>query len=166
LTGSQGVARTINLRERGVSDEGKLGSVTNHLEISTLLLSSHGELIPDVHPVTILAVNSLATNLDLNLGNKLLTGEVQPTSINTSCTITTREGSDAHELVNLRESHLQIGSVSKVTISGDNALNSASKIGLAVESLLNRFDGKVCVPSVSDLPEGDLRITCEVNILR
>jgi hypothetical protein len=63
-------------------------------------------------------------------------------------------------LVNLRESHLQIGSVSKVTISGDNALNSASEIGLAVKSLLNRFDGKVSVPSVSYLPESDLRITC------
>ena len=55
---------------------------------------------------------------------------------------------------------MQVGSVSKITVSGDNALDSASKIGLAVESLLNRFDGKVSVSSVSDLPEGDLRITC------
>jgi hypothetical protein len=76
LTGSQGVARAINLRERGISDEGKLGSVTNHLEISTLLLSSHCELVPDVHPVTILAVNSLTTDLNLNLSNELLTGEI------------------------------------------------------------------------------------------
>jgi hypothetical protein len=45
-------------------------------------------------------------------------------------------------------------------------LNSASKIGLAVESLLNWFNGKVSVSSVGDLPEGDLRITCKVNILR
>jgi hypothetical protein len=95
----------------------------------------------------------------------LLTGVVQPTSINARL-IASCEGSNTHELVNLRESHLQICSVSKITISGDNALNSASEIGLAVKSLLNRFDGKVSVPSVSDLPEGDLRITCEVNILR
>ena len=83
LAGSQGVARAIDLRERGIGDEGELGGVTNHLEVSTLLLSSHGELIPDVHPVTILTVNSLATNLNLNLSNKLLTGEVQPTGIDT-----------------------------------------------------------------------------------
>jgi hypothetical protein len=83
LTGSQGVAGAINLRERGISDEGELGGVTNHLEITSLLLRGHGELVPDVHPVTILAVNSLATDLNLNLSNELLTGEVQPTSINT-----------------------------------------------------------------------------------
>ena len=165
LTGSQGVARTINLRERGISDEGKLGCVTNHLEITTLLLSSHGELIPDVHPVTILAINSLTTNFDLNLSNELLTGEVQPTGINTVSNASS-EGSNAHELIDLRKSHLQICSISKISVSRDNALDSSSKIGLAVESLLDRFDGKVCVPSVSDLPEGDLRITCKVNILR
>jgi hypothetical protein len=76
LTGSQGVARRLNIRERRISDEGKLGSVTNHLEVSTLLLRGHCELVPDVHPVTILTVNALTTNLDLNLSNKLLTGEI------------------------------------------------------------------------------------------
>jgi hypothetical protein len=76
LTRSQGVTRGLNIRERRISDEGKLSGVTNHLEVSTLLLRSHGELIPDVHPVTILTVDSLTTNLDLNLSNKLLTGEV------------------------------------------------------------------------------------------
>jgi hypothetical protein len=105
LTGSQGVARTINLRERGVSDEGKLGGVTNHLEITLLLLRCHGELVPDVHPVTILAINSLTTNLNLNLGNELLTGEVQPTGIDTG-TGANSEGSNSHELVDLGESHL------------------------------------------------------------
>jgi hypothetical protein len=159
LAGSQRVARAINLRERGIGDEGKLGDVTNHLEVATLLLSSHCELIPDVHPVTILTVNSLTTNLNLNLSNDLLTGEVQPTSINTRSGVNGK-GSSAHKLVDLGESHLQIGSVSKVTVSGDDALDSASKIGLTVESLLNRLDGKVSISSVSDLPEGDLRITC------
>jgi hypothetical protein len=76
LTRSQGVTRGLNIRERRISDEGKLSGVTNHLEVSTLLLRGHGELIPDVHPVTILTVDSLTTNLDLNLSNKLLTGEV------------------------------------------------------------------------------------------
>jgi len=76
LAGGQGVARGLNLRERGIGDEGKLGGVTNHLEVSALLLRSHCELVPDVHPVTVLAVNALATNLNLNLGDELFTGEI------------------------------------------------------------------------------------------
>jgi hypothetical protein len=52
-----------------------------------------------------LAINSLTTNLNLNLGNKLLTGEVQPTGIDTG-TGTNSEGSNSHELVDLGESHL------------------------------------------------------------
>jgi len=30
---------------------------------------------------------------------------------------------------------------------------------LSIESLLNRFDRKICVPAIGDLPESDLRIT-------
>ena len=112
-----------------------------------------------MHPVTILAINSLTTDLNLNLSDELLAGVVQPTGINTGSNARDK-GGNAHELVDLGKSHLQIGSVSEVTVSGDDALNSSSKIGLAVKSLLNRFDGKVSVPSVSYLPEGDLRITC------
>jgi hypothetical protein len=76
LTGGKGVTRAVNIRERGISDEGKLGCVANHLEVAALLLSSHGELIPDVHPVTILAIDALATNLNLNLSDELLAGEI------------------------------------------------------------------------------------------
>jgi hypothetical protein len=76
LTRSQRVAWALNIRERRVSDEGKLGGVTNHLEITAGLFSSQGKLAPDVHPVTILAVDSLTTDFNLNLGDKLLAGEI------------------------------------------------------------------------------------------
>jgi len=66
-------ARTRHISEVGVSDVGKLGGVTNELEVAALLLRREGKLVPDVHPVTVLAVNALATNLNLNLGNELLT---------------------------------------------------------------------------------------------
>jgi hypothetical protein len=164
LSGGKGVARTIDLSERGVSDEGKLGGVTNHLEVSSLLLGGHGKLVPDVHPVTILAVNSLASNFDLNLGNKLLTREVQPTSINTSSR-TLRVSSDTHKLVNLGKSNLKIGSVSQITISADGAGHVASKVSLTIESLLNRFNSKVCIPAICHLPESDLRISSKVHVL-
>jgi hypothetical protein len=101
LTGSQGVARGLNIRERGISDEGKLSGVTNHLEVTSLLLRGHSELIPDVHPVTILTINSLTTNLDLNLGNELLTGVIQPTGIDTGV-LASGVVSETHKLVDLR----------------------------------------------------------------
>jgi len=76
LAGSKRVTRAVNVRERGVSDEGKLGGVPNHLEIAALLLRSHGELVPDMHPVTILAIDALATNLNFNLSDELFAGEI------------------------------------------------------------------------------------------
>jgi len=69
-TGSS--TRTRNRCKERISDIGELSSVTNQLEVSTLLLRGHGKLVPDMHPITILTVNTLTTNLDLNLGNKLL----------------------------------------------------------------------------------------------
>ena len=74
--GRGGGARTRHSSECGVGDVGKLGGVTNHLEVARLLLLGEGQLVPDVHPVTILAVNALTTNLNLNLGNQLLTNEI------------------------------------------------------------------------------------------
>ena len=62
-------ARALDAGEGGVSDVGELSGVSNHLEISTLLLGRHGELVPDVHPVAVLAIDALATNLHLNLGD-------------------------------------------------------------------------------------------------
>ena len=164
LAGSLGVARTIDISEGGIGDEGKLSGVTNHLEVATGLLRGHGELVPDVHPVTILAVNALATNLNLNLGDELLSGVIQPTGINASV-VGNGVSTNTHQLVDLGKSHLKISAVGKITITADRALDTTTEIGLSVEGLLNRFNSKVGVTSVSDLPEGDLRITSEIYVL-
>jgi hypothetical protein len=76
LTGGRRVARAINIGERRIRDERKLTGVSNHLEVPTLLLGRHRELIPDVHPVTVLAIDALTSDLNLNLSYKLLSGEV------------------------------------------------------------------------------------------
>ena len=73
---SRGSAGTSDISEGGVGDVGELSGVANHLVVSLLLLRGEGKLVPDVHPVTILAVNSLATNLNLDLSDELLSGEV------------------------------------------------------------------------------------------
>ena len=75
LRGS-GVARTVDIGEAGVGEVGKLGGVANHLVVATLLLLGESELVPDVHPVAILAVDALATNLNLDGLDKLLSREI------------------------------------------------------------------------------------------
>jgi hypothetical protein len=153
-----GSAGSVDVGECGVAQVGQLGGVSDHLVVTSLLLRREGKLIPDVHPVTILAVNSLASNLNLNLGNELLTGVVQPTGIHVGT-------SGSHRLVNLGESNLDIGAVGKISVSGDGATNTATEIGLAVESLLDGLHREVGVASVRHLPESNLGVSSKENIL-
>ena len=160
LTGStDSGARTVDVGESGVGDVGQLGGVTDHLVVTSLLLSRQGELIPDVHPITVLAIDSLASNLDLNLSDELLTGVVQPTGID----IAARRV--LHGLVNLRESNLNVGAVGKISVSGDGAGHTATKVSLTVEGLLDGLHGEVGVASVRHLPESDLGVSCKENVL-
>ena len=158
LARSAGVARTINRCERRVSQEGQLGGVTDHLEVTTLLLLGERELIPQVHPVTILPINALTTDFNFNLGDELLTREIEPAGID----ITSRV---LQPLSDFGERHLQVSAVCQITVSADRAGHTATKVGLTVERLLNGFHGKVRVATVSHLPEGNLRITSQIDIL-
>jgi len=158
LARSVGVARTINIGKRGVGDVSQLSGVANHLVIAALLLGGHGELAPDVHPVTVLAVNALTTDFNLNLRNQLLTGEVEPAGIHA--------GSAALEtLTDFRKSNLKVSAVSQVTVAADSAGNTPAEVSLAVESLFDRLHGKVGVSLVRNLPESNLGITSKVNVL-
>ena len=158
LARSVGVARTINIGKRGVGDVSQLSGVANHLVIAALLLGGHGELAPDVHPVTVLAVNALTTDFNLNLRNQLLTGEVEPAGIHA--------GSAALKtLTDFRKSNLKVSAVSQVTVAADSAGNTPAEVSLAVESLFDRLHGKVGVSLVRNLPESNLGITRKVNVL-
>ena len=147
-----------NLSEGGVGDVGKLSGVTDHLPVATELLSGHGELVPDVHPVTILAIDALATNLDLDLGDELLTDVVEPAGIDTV-------GTGLHRLVNLGESNLEVGAVAKITVTGDRAGHTATEIGLTREGLLDGLHSEVGVAAVRNLPESDLGRAREEHVL-
>ena len=160
LARSVSVARAIDVVEGGVGDEGKLSGVANHLEVTALLLGGHSELVPDVHPVTVLAIDTLTTDLNLNLRDELLTGEVKPTGINAS-----GAGSILERLADLRESNLKVSAVSQITVTGDGAGHAATEVGLAVKSLLDRLHGEVGVTLVGNLPESNLGVTSQVNVL-
>ena len=62
---------------------GQLGHVTHHLGIASLLASLLGELIPDLQPVTIVLVDTLATNLQLDPVDQIVTHPVQPAELGT-----------------------------------------------------------------------------------
>jgi len=158
-------ARAIHLREGRVGDVGQLGSVTHHLVVATLV-AAQGQLVPDMHPVTILAVNALAANLDLHLGDQLLAGEVQPAREHAVHAILPGYRSVRHRLVNLGQGNLQVRAVRKITITADRARNAPAEVGLAIERLLDRLHREVSVTTVGHLPEGDLRVTGQVHVLR
>ena len=151
-------AGALDAGKGGVRDVRELGGVANHLEVSALLLGRHGELVPDVHPVAVLAIDALAANLHLHLGDELLTDEVQPAGPDVV-------GRGAHLLVDLGESHLQVSAVAKIAVTGDRAGHTATEVGLAGEGLLNGFHGKVCVAPVRHLPESNLGCSRKEHVL-
>jgi hypothetical protein len=156
-------AWAIDVGEGWVRDVSELSGLTDHGLVATLLFGSEAELVPDVHPVTILAVDALATDLNLDLSNELLTWEVEPAGEDTL--IITLGVGVGHLLVDLRKSYLKVCAVGKVTVARDSASDTATEVGLAVESLFNRFDGEVSVAAVGNLPESDLRVASEINVL-
>jgi hypothetical protein len=98
-------------------------------------------------------VNALTANLDLNLGNKLLTREIEPPSIDRAIS------TGGEFLTNLGECDLKKSGVGKITITGNGACYTSAEIGLAVKCLLNCLHGKVSVPAVGYFPKGNLRVT-------
>jgi len=154
-----GGARAGDLSEGGVRDVGEAGRVANHLEVTTLLLGGERKLVPDVEPITVLAVNALATNLNLNLGDDLLADEVQPAGIDAS------GRGDSHVLVDLRKGELEVRAVGKIAVAADRAGHAAAEVSLAGEGLLDALRGEVGVAAVRHLPEGDLRGSRKENVL-
>jgi hypothetical protein len=156
-------AWAIDVDEGRVSDVSELRGLTNHGLVTTLLLGGEAKLVPDVHPVTVLAVDALTTNLDLNLSDELLTWEIEPAGEDTL--VGTLGVGVGHLLVDFWKSHLKVGAVGKITVTGDRASDTATEIGLSVESLFDRFDSEVSMSAVCNLPESNLGVTCKVNVL-
>jgi hypothetical protein len=143
--------------ESGVTDVSKSCGVSYHLVVTILLFLGEGKLVPDVHPITVLTVDALASNLNFYLGDQLLSGAVQPTGIYVARSVVL--------LVDLGKSHLKVCAVGKITISADCACYAAAEIGLARECLLNTFHSKVSVASVRYLPEGNFGGSSKENVL-
>lgn len=156
---ARGSAGSTDRGERGVSDVGELRGVSDHLVVSTLLLGGERKLVPDVHPVTILAIDALASNLDLNLGDEVLADVIHPAGIGGS-------GAGGSHLSDLGEGDLEVGAVSEISVPGNRAGDAASEVSLSGEGLLDGLHREVGVAPVGHLPESDLGRSREENVLR
>jgi hypothetical protein len=67
---------SCDFSETRVCKVSKLSGLSNHFVVTSFLFTGKSKLIPDVHPVTILTVNSLTTNLNFNHRDHLLTGAI------------------------------------------------------------------------------------------
>ncbi len=143
LARSVALTRTVNIIERRIGDKGEFGGVSDHTIITASLIDGQSEVVPDVHPVTVLAINALTTDFDFNLRNKLFTGEIEPTGIHCGT-----GGIVLHILVDFRKSNLKVSAVCKITVAANSASYTATEIGLSIKSLFNGFHSKVSVTFV------------------
>jgi hypothetical protein len=135
----------------------ELGDVTNHLGVASLLARLLGELIPDLEPVTVVLVDALATNLNLNIANKIVTRPVEPAELGARAV--------RAEERDLGQSGLEVHAVDQVTIALDGAGDLLAEVRGTIERVLNGLHGEVGVAAVNHLEERDLGVTSQVNIL-
>ena len=123
----------------------QLGDVADHLGITGLLAGLLGQLVPDVEPVTIMLVNLLTTDLNVDVVDQVVANPVEPAELRTR---TVRLLKD-----NLGEGGLQVDTVDQITVAADRALHLLAEVGRAVEGLLNRLHGEVSVATVDNLED-------------
>jgi len=105
------------------------------------------QLRPDLHPVAVLAVNALTTDLQLDLVDQAVADVVEPA-----------EALGARQ-VNLGEYYLDVRLVHQVGVTVDDSRYALVEVRLAVEGNLNGLHGEVRVALVQNLPERNLGVT-------
>lgn len=149
-------ARTVEREALLVLEEDEVVRVADHVIESRDRARILGELRPDLHPVTVLAVDALTTDLELNLLDESVTDVVEPAE--------TLNG--LRREVNRREDDLDVRAVHQVGVTVDDRRDTLVEVRLSVERDLNGLEGEVRVALLEDLPERDLGVTRDVDILR
>jgi hypothetical protein len=108
-------------------------------------------------PITILLIDTLATNFDFNVVDQVVTDPVEPSELG--------GGAVSGLKSNLRQSGLEVHAVDQITITLNGAGDLLAKVGGTVEGIFNGFHGKVGVTTIYNLKKSNLRITSKVNIL-
>ena len=129
------------------------GDGRGHLTVVRLLGFIQVKLGVQTPPLLVVLVDALATDGELDVAQEDVTKPVQPTEL--------LAGGDS----DVGQGHVEVHLVDKVTVAGKHAGHLAPEIGSAVELLGNALHGEVCVTPEDKLPVGDLRISCQVNVL-
>ena len=126
------------------------GNTVNHFAVTVPVASSLGELIPDVKPLAVVLVNALATHLTFDGGNELVAEGI-------GVSVSAVEGGEVY---------LDVDTVDEITVAGNSARNLLAEVSRTVELLIDCFHTEVGVPAVHHLPESNLRVAGQVNVLR
>jgi len=132
-------------------------NITYHLGITGLLTRLLGKFVPDVEPLTIVLVNALTTDFNLNIVDKIVANPVEPTELGTR-TIGGLE-------LDLRKNSLEVHAVDKVTVALDGAGHLLTEVRGTVEGIFNGLHGEVGVSAVDNLEKGDLWVASKIYIL-
>jgi hypothetical protein len=135
----------------------QLRHVANHLGVAGLLTGLLGELVPDLEPVTIVLVDALATDLQLDIADQVVAHPVEPAELGTRAV--------AGQQGDFGQSGLEVDAVDQVTIALDRAGDLATETRRAVEGVLDGLHREVSVAAVNHLEESNLRITRQIHIL-
>ena len=145
---------TVGIAVRTALDEQvhERGHVAHHLRVAGLLARLLGELVPDVHPVAVVLVDLLATDLNVDVVDQVVANPVEPAELGTRAVLRLE--------LDLRQGRLQVHTVDQVAVARDGALHLLAEVRRAVEGLLNRLHREVGVATIDHLEEGDLRVAC------
>ena len=133
--------------------------VTDHVVKGSGGTDILGQLSPDLHPVTILAVDALATDLELDRLDHAVADVVQPAEALDILVVAAIE-------LDRRENHLDVRAEHQVGVTVDDGRHALVEVRLAVEGDLNRLHGEVRVALEQHLPERDLGVAGDVDVLR
>ena len=147
-------ARRIQGNTVSVLEENKVRRVADHVIERRLGADGLRQLSPDLHPVAVLAVDAGATDLDLDLLDQAVTHIVEPA-----------EAAARGRELDLGERDLDIRAVHQVGVTADDSRHAATEVRLTVEGHLDRLHGEVGVALVEHLPERDLGVARDIDIL-
>ena len=130
---------------------GELRNVANHLGVAGLLASLLGELVPDLEPVTIVLVDALTANFELDVRDEIVANPVEPAELGTRAV-------GKLELY-LWERGLEVDAIDKITVALDRARDLLAEVRGTIERVLNGLHREVRVATVHNLKKSNLRVS-------
>ncbi len=140
------VHRVLGQRGGGGGGRGQSGVHADHVVVAELVAGGLRELVPHVHPLAVLAVDALAADVDVHGLDERVADEVHPAV----------RGVAGQVVGDLGQLDAKVHPVDEIAVARDGACDLLAEVHLAVERLLNRFQGEVRMSSVHGFEERNL----------